>query len=85
MLFSGHQLHATIPNRTDATRYSIDFRTLNIGDVRAGRGAPRTDVRCTGTALRDFRRLTDGAEMAESDVAPYDTEGATGLKVYQPH
>jgi hypothetical protein len=84
MLFSGDQLHATIPNSTDETRYSIDFRTVHIGDVRSRRGAPATDVRCVGTSLRDFRRLVDRAEMAEADVQLYDTEGAEGVKVYQP-
>lgn len=84
MLFSGDQLHASIPNRTDATRYSIDFRTVHLSDVRSGRGAPRADVRCVGTAMRDFRRLTDRAEMDEADVLPYDTDGAGGLKVFQP-
>lgn len=85
MLFSGDQLHASIPNSTTATRYSIDFRTVNVPDVREGRGAPRADVACVGTALRDFRRLTDGAAFGEDEVAPYDTEGAEGLKVFTPH
>lgn len=84
MLFSGDQLHATIPNTSSVTRYSIDFRTVHAADVRSGLGAPRADVACTGTALRDFRRLTDRAEFSEEDVAPYDTGDAEGIKVYQP-
>src|SRR3954464_66179 len=36
MLFSGDQLHASIPNTSTATRYSIDFRTVHIADVRTG-------------------------------------------------
>ncbi len=84
MLFSGDQLHASIPNSTAVTRYSIDFRTVNVPDVREGRGAPRADVACVGTALRDFHRLTDGAEFSEDEVTPYDTEGAQGLKVFTP-
>ena len=84
MLFSGDHLHASIPNRTGATRYSIDFRTVNIEDVRTGRGAPRVDVRCTGTALRDFRRLSDLAPMHEEDVAPHDVPDTEGIKVYVP-
>jgi len=85
MLFSGGQLHATIPNRTAVTRYSVDFRTVHIDDVRSGRGAPATDVHCAGTALRDFRRLVDQAEMDEADVASFDTDGAEGIKVFQPY
>ena len=84
MLFSGDQLHASIPNTSSVTRYSIDFRTVHAADVHAGRGAPRADVACVGTALRDFHRLTDGAEFTEADVAPYDTEGAEGVKVFVP-
>jgi hypothetical protein len=75
MLFSGDQLHATIPNSSNMTRYSIDFRTVNLTDLREGRGAPRADVACIGTSLRDFRRLTDHADLSEDDVAQYDTEG----------
>ncbi|NMH98512.1 hypothetical protein [Pseudonocardia acidicola] len=84
MLFSGDQLHASIPNTSGRTRYSIDFRTVDVADVHSGVGAPRADVACTGTALRDFRRLTDGAEFTEGEVAPYDTEGAEGIKVFIP-
>ncbi len=84
ILFSGDQLHATIPNTSGVTRYSIDFRTVDISDVRDSRGAPRVDVACVGTALRDFRRLNDCAELSEDDVAPYDTAGAEGVKVFAP-
>jgi hypothetical protein len=85
MLFSGDQLHASIPNTSTATRYSIDFRTVHLADVRDGSGAPCADVRCTGTAMRDFKRLSDGAEFTEDEVAPYDTPGTDeGVKVYVP-
>ena len=84
MLFSGDQLHASIPNTTAATRYSIDFRTVDISDVHGGRGAPLADVACSGTSLRDFRRLSDGLDLTEDEVAPYDTEGAEGIKVFAP-
>ena len=76
MLFSGDQLHATTPNASGLTRYSIDFRTVHAPDVAAGVGAPVADVRCQGTALRDFRRLSDGVEFTEADALRYDTPGA---------
>lgn len=85
MLFSGDQLHASIPNTSGVTRYSIDFRTVHLADIRSGRGAPGVDVACIGTALRDFRRLSDYQQLSEEDIAPYDTEGAEGLKVYVPN
>jgi len=87
MLFSGDQLHASIPNTSGITRYSIDFRTVHVDDIRGGTGAPVADVACTGTALRDFKRLTDGAAFTEDEVAPYDSEGilsAAGIKEYVP-
>jgi hypothetical protein len=85
MLFSGDQLHASITNTSAATRYSVDFRTVHIKDVHNGNGAPCADVRCVGTALRDFHRLSDLAELTEDEVAPYDTQGAEeGIKVFVP-
>jgi len=84
MLFSGDQLHATIPNTSAASRYSVDFRTVNVADVGSGRGAPAADVACAGTALRDFRRLSDGAGFDDELVARYDTAGAEGIKVFAP-
>jgi hypothetical protein len=87
MLFSGDQLHASIPNTSGLTRYSIDFRTVHVDDVHAGVGAPVADVACTGTAMRDFKRLTDGASFTEAEVAPYDSESAAsagGVKEFVP-
>lgn len=86
MLFSGDQLHATTPNTSSVTRYSIDFRTVHAPDVASGVGAPRADVRCQGTSLRDFRRLSDKAEFTDEDAAPYDTVGAqaAGVTVFSP-
>lgn len=86
MLFSGDQLHATVPNTSPVTRYSVDFRMVHAADVASGAGAPRVDVACEGTALRDFRRLSDGAAFTDADVAPYDTEGAAaaGVTVFVP-
>lgn len=88
MLFSGDQLHASVPNTSGVSRYSIDFRTVHAADVRAQVGAPRADVHCTGTAMRDFRRLTDNREFTPEEVAPYDdaeaAAAAGALTVFQP-
>jgi hypothetical protein len=75
MLFSGNQLHSTVPNTSGRTRFSIDFRTVNIEDVIARREAPNIDSECTGTSLRDFLRARDFERIAE-DVA-LDYEGLT--------
>jgi hypothetical protein len=84
MLFSGDQLHASVPNTSGSTRYSIDFRTVHQADVHEDRGAPVVDVACTGTSLRDFTRLDDHAAFADEVVARFDTEGAEGIKIYVP-
>jgi hypothetical protein len=54
LLFSGTHLHASIPNESGRTRYSIDFRTVDRRDIVADIGAPVVDAECTGTSLRDF-------------------------------
>jgi hypothetical protein len=68
MLFSGAQLHASIPNRSGRARFSVDFRTVDVADLTERRGAPLVDVHCTGTAVRDFHRVADGAPFDEDYV-----------------
>lgn len=59
ILFSAAQLHSTAPNRSGLTRFSIDFRTIHLGDLERGRGAPNIDSEATGTTLGDFLRASD--------------------------
>lgn len=68
MLFSGAQLHSSIANTSGRGRFSVDFRSVDVADLHAGRGAPLVDVDCTGTAVRDFRRVADDAPFDESTV-----------------
>jgi hypothetical protein len=87
LVFSAAQLHSTVPNTTDVTRFSIDFRTVQIGDVAERRGAQNVDSACTGTTMRDYLRATDMARVPDGLVAMYDdgteeTEG--GELVYAP-
>jgi hypothetical protein len=76
LAFSGQQLHATVPNTTSVTRYSIDFRTVNVTDLREGLGAPRSDAACTGTTLRDFRRASDLGPLPDAVIEQYDDASA---------
>jgi hypothetical protein len=69
LLFSGAQLHASIPNTSGLARYSVDFRTVDVPDLQAGRGAPLVDVRCTGTSIRDFHNVKDGSAFDEQMIA----------------
>jgi hypothetical protein len=85
IVFSGAQLHSTVPNTTNMVRWSIDFRTVNIDDVIQRRGAPNPDTASTGTSLRDFLRAADLAPIPEDIVARYD-DGIPqgGVAVYRP-
>lgn len=65
--FSGAQLHASVPNTSDTTRYSLEARTFDIADERAGRGAPNIDGAPVRTAYGWFKRLSDN-EKANSIV-----------------
>ncbi|WP_436758528.1 hypothetical protein [Streptosporangium sp. V21-05] len=77
MVFSGAQLHSTVPNTSGRTRFSIDFRTVHIDDVRTRRGARNVDAECTGTTLRDFVRSSDLDPMPEELALEYEEEALT--------
>jgi hypothetical protein len=72
LIFSAAHLHSTVPNTTDRTRFSIDFRTVNLDDLVDGVAAPNIDSECTGTTLRDFLRASDLEPLPEDVVAAYD-------------
>jgi ectoine hydroxylase-related dioxygenase (phytanoyl-CoA dioxygenase family) len=74
ILFSGAQMHSTVPNTSGYTRFSVDFRTVHADDVASMRGAPNIDSQCTGTSLRDFLRATDFSRLPEQVVSKYDSE-----------
>lgn len=71
MIFSGAQLHSTVPNHSGRTRFSIDFRTVHRSDVDAHGGAANVDSRCTGTNLGDFLRGTDLEQFPAHVIASY--------------
>jgi Phytanoyl-CoA dioxygenase (PhyH) len=68
LVFSGAQLHKSIPNTSSRSRFSVDFRTIDLSDLGADRGAPLVDVHCTGTTVRDFHNLADGRSVDEVTV-----------------
>jgi len=69
--FSSAQLHSTVPNTSSFTRYSIDFRTVHLDDVRSRTGAPNIDSACTGTSMGDFLKGTDFSRIPPDDLALY--------------
>jgi len=90
VLFSGAQMHSSVPNTSGRTTYSIDCRTVQVDDVAEKRGAPRCDEHCTGTTMRDYLRCSDLAHIPDPSVALYETRrlpragnSSTGHRVRQ--
>jgi hypothetical protein len=83
LLFSGAQLHTSIPNTSGLARYSVDFRTVDTRDLLAGRGAPLVDAYCTGTAIRDFISIKDESGFDEGTIRSiYGEPPADAMLVY---
>jgi hypothetical protein len=70
-MFSAAQLHSSITNTSGRTRFSIDFRIVNIDDAAAEIGAPNVDSFCTGTAMPDFLRVSDLKPVDDAIVQRY--------------
>ena len=66
--FSSAQLHATAPNTSGMTRFSLDFRTIHLDDLRSGRGAHNIDSAATGSTLGDFIRASDFSTLSPEFV-----------------
>lgn len=78
-------VHPTVSNTSGQTRFSIDFRTVNLADVQLGQGAADRDSFPSGTALRDFRRAADLAAMPEEVVRSHDSRNVDeSVAVFQP-
>ena len=79
MVFSAAQMHSTVPNTSGVTRFSIDFRTVHILDVRSRCGAPNVDSECTGTTMGDYLRVSDLAHIPDDLIQAYDTRKRAGV------
>lgn len=73
ILFAAAQMHSSVPNDSGKTRFSIDFRTVHLGDVEERRGAPNIDSECTGTTMGDYLRGSDLEHVPQELVDAYDT------------
>jgi hypothetical protein len=83
--FSGHHLHSSVPNTSGRTRFSIDFRVVDIADIRAGAGARNVDSHCTGSSIRDFISAADLSPMPGDVVALFnDGTETSGTLKYEP-
>lgn len=54
LLFSGQHLHKTRLNESGTTRFSLDFRTVQMNDFQVGGGARNVDNRSTGSSIVQF-------------------------------
>jgi hypothetical protein len=72
LMFSAAHMHSTVPNTTGRTRFSIDFRTVNLDDVKAFRGAPNVDSACTGTTMADYIRGSDFTHLQANLIEAYE-------------
>lgn len=71
IVFAAAHLHSTVPNTSNATRFSIDFRTVDSRDIALEQGAPNIDSESTGTTLMDYLRGTDLEQFPESEIDRY--------------
>lgn len=87
ILFSAQHLHATVPNDSGRTRFSIDFRTVHRDDVVGHRGANIVDSAATGTTLRDFLCAKGYERFSEEIVRGYDQSDrpTDGVLVFDPN
>lgn len=86
ILFSGAQLHSTVPNTSGRSRFSIDFRTAYHDELASRGGAPYGDSHCTGTTLFELRRASDDTPVPDEIIRLYDPNppaDGCGL-VYRP-
>ncbi len=55
--FSSAHLHASVPNTTKATRYSVEMRSINKHDLESGRAAPNVDNAATTPMYQWFKHI----------------------------
>lgn len=72
IMFSAAQLHSTVPNTSGRTRFSVDFRTVHVGDARDMRGAENIDSFSTGSTMGDYLRASDLSKLPADVTEPYD-------------
>ena len=76
IIFSAAHLHSTVPNTSDVTRISIDFRTVHLDELSTNAGAPNEDSACSGTTIGDYLCAADYGHLPE-DVQKAYTELAS--------
>lgn len=63
LVFSGAHLHQTVHNQTGLTRFSIDFRTVDLEDKQQGVGAPNVDNASKGDTTAEYWPLASHVQI----------------------
>lgn len=71
VVFSAAQMHSSIPNFTGKTRFSIDFRTVHLGDLTEEKGAVNIDSHCTGTTVGDYLKIKDLKHIPDEIISRF--------------
>jgi ectoine hydroxylase-related dioxygenase (phytanoyl-CoA dioxygenase family) len=69
LCFSGAHLHASVPNVSEETRFSVELRTVNIDDFTRNRGAPDLDGRAPQVPLEWFHSMVDGSPLRRQEAS----------------
>jgi len=72
MIFSAAQMHSSVTNTSGLTRWSIDFRTVNVDELRDNSGAPNIDGKSSGTTIQDYLRGTDLSHVPDDIAANFE-------------
>ena len=71
IVFAAAQMHSTVPNTSDLTRFSIDYRTVHLDEVETMSGAVNIDSQCSGTTMMDYLRCSDFQRFPQETVDRY--------------
>jgi hypothetical protein len=71
VVFSAAHMHSSVPNSTGKTRFSIDFRTVHLGDLKEMGGATNVDSECTGTTMYDYLQASTFNHIRDDIVSKY--------------
>ena len=66
LCFSGAHLHASVPNSTGFTRFSIEARTVDARDEAEDRGAPNVDGEAPRVTQDWFKQVHDGTPLTKA-------------------
>ncbi len=69
--FSAAHMHSSVPNYSGKTRFSIDFRTVDLAGLRAAKGARDMDSESTGTTMGDYLCVAGLAHIPDEVTARY--------------